>query len=153
LLEEINEETNVNRMWEIVKCISGNFKNKHNSEIMHNNQLATNFIETNFNEELREDFEFTHNTVDEKIFCKSISNEQIMATIKKKKDSSAGGENRLSYYYLKKIKTELLEKILQLTNDVWETGIIPEQCLLIKIVPILKPSRDRLNPKSYRPIA
>lgn len=55
--------------------------------------------------------------------------------------------------FLKRIKTELLIKILKITNETWENGSIPEQWLNIKIIPILKPSKDKSDPKAYRPIA
>lgn len=153
MLEEINEDTNVNRMWEIVKCISGNFKNKNNSEIISNNELAKDFLELNFKKEINEEIEFKNSTADEKRFCKELSKTQMIKTINNRKDTSAAGQNRLSYFFLKRIKTELLVKILELTNEIWEKGNIPEQWLNIKIVPILKPSKDKSNPKSYRPIA
>lgn len=152
-LEEINEDTNVKQMWSIIRCIAGNFKNKNNTELVYNEELAKEFIDLNFVKENVSTFEGSNYDVDEKIYAEEINKDNLINTIKNKKDSSAAGFNNLSYYFLKNMNTDLLYKILDLTNNVWRNEIIPKQWRTSKIIPILKPNKDKTQATSYRPIA
>lgn len=154
MIEEINEQTSVNQMWKIVRCISGNFKNKDNTEITNNKELATKFIDLNFKEINNiEPIVHTNFDVTEEKYLAPLNIKQMIEKIRQKKDSSAAGQNKLSYFHLKNINTNLLIKILEITNKVWKDEIIPEEWLLVKIIPILKPGKDKLKESSYRPIA
>lgn len=46
----------------------------------------------------------------------------------------------------------MLEEILALMNNIWKEGTLPaaEQTV---VVPVLKPGKDALHARSYRPIA
>lgn len=152
-LEEINEDTNTQQMWNIVRCIAGNFKNKNNSELLHNETIAKEFVDNNFVLEENLKFDPVNSNVDEHRYAGEISKDVMLKTIQNRKDTSAAGSNRLSYYFLKNIKSELLNKILEITNDVWKSGIVPKKWQTSKIVPILKPTKDKTKATSYRPIA
>lgn len=155
MLDQINEQTKVNEMWKIVRCVSGNFKHKDNSEIINNKDLATKFMELNFKEEktTNQILTLTNHDVEEEKFLAPLNIKHMMKTIKERKDSSAPGQNKLSYFFLKQINLNLLTKILELTSQVWMDEKIPEEWLIIKIIPILKQGKDKLKESSYRPIA
>lgn len=99
MLDELNERTSVNEMWSIVRCVSGNYKHKENAEIINNKELATKFIELNFKEETHNNLSNTSTNygVEEEKYVASFKIENMIKTIKERKDTSAAGLNKLSY--------------------------------------------------------
>ena len=47
----------------------------------------------------------------------------------------------------------LLQALLEIFNDMWETGKFPENWELATVIPIPKPGKDHTEPNNYRPIA
>ena len=42
---------------------------------------------------------------------------------------------------------------LDIFNDIWASGEIPECCKEATVIPIPKPGKDLKNPSNYRPIS
>ena len=49
--------------------------------------------------------------------------------------------------------TEGLDAFINLYNKIWQHGLFPGQWLKSKIIPILKPEKDSMNPSNYCLIA
>ena len=54
---------------------------------------------------------------------------------------------------LKHLPPKSLQALLDIFNDMWETGTFPESWELATIIPIPKPGKDHAEPNNYRPIA
>ena len=53
---------------------------------------------------------------------------------------------------LKHLPTKSLQTLLNIFNDIWDTGKFPEIWELAIIIPIPKPGKDHAEPTNYRPI-
>ena len=69
------------------------------------------------------------------------------------KNSSAPGEDNIGYQVYKNLPVTAKEKMLNLINQIWETGEIPAACKHSILIPILKQNKDPTKTTSYRPIA
>ena len=54
---------------------------------------------------------------------------------------------------LKRLPPKSLQTLLDIFNDMWETGKFPESWELASIIPTAKPGKDHAEPTNYRPIA
>ena len=54
---------------------------------------------------------------------------------------------------LKHLPSKSLQALLDIFNDIWETGKFPESWELSTIIPVPKPGKDHTEPTNYRPIA
>ena len=54
---------------------------------------------------------------------------------------------------LKHLPPKSLQALLDIFNDIWETGKFPESWELFTIIPVPKPGKDHTEPTNYRPIA
>ena len=54
---------------------------------------------------------------------------------------------------LKHLSPKSLKTLLDIFNDIWKTGKIPESLELATLIPIPKPGKDHAEPTNYRPIA
>lgn len=66
---------------------------------------------------------------------------------------SAPGEDKILYEMLKHLPEKSKKFLLDIINEIWETGIIPKSWKLSLILPMKKPNKDPALPSSYRPIA
>ena len=70
-----------------------------------------------------------------------------------KAHDTATGPDEVHYQMLKHLPPKSLQALLDIFNDMWETGKFPESWELATIIPIPKPGKDHAEPNSYRPIA
>ena len=54
---------------------------------------------------------------------------------------------------LKHLLPKLLKTLLDIFNDIWETGKFPKSWEIATIIPIPKPGNDHAEQTNYRPIA
>ena len=54
---------------------------------------------------------------------------------------------------LKHLPPSSLQALLEIFNDMWETGKFPESWELATVIPVPKPGKDHTEPNNYRPIA
>ena len=83
----------------------------------------------------------------------NISNQQIIAALKKTKNSKALGPDNLSPLMLKKIGPNAINYLANLFNNVVAQAIIPPKWKVGRIIPILKPNKPADQGASYRPIS
>ena len=63
------------------------------------------------------------------------------------------GPDEVHYQILKHLPLKSLQTLLDIFNNMWETGKFPEGWELTTIIPIPKPGKDHTEPTNYRPIA
>ena len=77
---------------------------------------------------------------------------ELRKALKKCHDTAVGCDD-IHYQYLKHLPFQSLDSLLQIFNQVWHTGILPDSWKEAIVIPIPKPGKDSTNPASYRPIA
>ncbi|KAL1447697.1 hypothetical protein WDU94_005615 [Cyamophila willieti] len=77
---------------------------------------------------------------------------ELLATFRSCR-SSAGGIDGICYQMIIQLPTPALEKLLEVYNFIWLTGVFPSLWKTALIIPVLKPNKNCLDPVSYRPIS
>ena len=77
---------------------------------------------------------------------------ELMTALQKSHDT-ATGPDQVHYQLLKHLPDECLRTLLDLYNDVWDTGNIPPPWKEATVIPIPKPGKDHTKAINYRPIA
>ena len=77
---------------------------------------------------------------------------ELVEAIEKSHDTATGPDD-IHYQMLKHLPKRSLQTLLNIFNNIWETGEYPETWRLATIVPIPKPGKDHAEPTNYRPIA
>ena len=77
---------------------------------------------------------------------------ELKEAINKSYDT-ATGPDEVHYQMLKHLPPKSLQALLDIFNDIWETGKFPESWELSTVIPIPKPGKDHTEPTNYRPIA
>ena len=149
LIETINPEMDQRNLWNTVRRISGGFPSKNNIQLLNDAKMSEEFMKVNFPEIITE-LDFTPISTEDRI---TITHNEVLQLIHSKKDHSTPGVDEISFYILKNLNPSLFSKIVELLNIVVNNGNIPDDWRDIKIIPILKPSKNANNINSYRPLA
>ena len=67
--------------------------------------------------------------------------------------SSATGEDLIHNQMLKDLPWNGRRALLKIFNEIWDSGHYPSSWKISKIIPLLKPNKDKQQIKSYRPVA
>ncbi|VDI11964.1 Hypothetical predicted protein [Mytilus galloprovincialis] len=77
-------------------------------------------------------------------YNKLFSLEELKTSLSKAHDTACGPDN-IHYQLLKHLPDSSLEALLQLMNNIWESGDLPSIWKLATVVPIPKPIRESLD--------
>ena len=163
--------------WDMVRKISGKSKSASYHHLNYNfnnanetastkqdiaDTLASQFCSNSSTSHYSEEFQkYKKEQEKTKLNFKSSNNEEyntpfnldeLKDAISKAHDT-ATGPDEVHYQMLKHLPTKSLLALLDIFNDMWETGKLPESWELATIIPIPKPGKDHAEPNSYRPIA
>ena len=69
-----------------------------------------------------------------------------------KAHNTATGPNKIYHHFLKELPEPSTNFLLQIFNDIWNSGDIPKIWKETTVIPIPKPFKDNTNAKNYRPI-
>ena len=86
------------------------------------------------------------------IYSKDFNLDELVEAIQLSHDS-ATGPGDIHYQMLKYLPENSLETLLNIFNNIWTTGIFPEDWQYATIIPIPKPGKDPAEPHNHRPIA
>jgi len=97
-------------------------------------------------------YNFNHNTspLTQPLEC-DISIIELKSAINKLKDKTPG-RDRISYPMIKNLPDSLMQRLLNLYNNIL-IAHIPQQFKISNIIPILKPDSNKTEITSYRPIS
>jgi len=70
-----------------------------------------------------------------------------------KAHGTACGSDDIHYQLLKHLPESALQTLLDLMNDIWETGDLPSIWKLANVIPIPKAGKDHPEPSNFLPIA
>lgn len=149
LIDDITPNLPPKVLWNTVRMLSGSFSKKDNLVLMNNEKLAQQFMDINFPP--TETIKYTPKT--RSTTSIHITTIDFLNILKTKKDSSAPGNDSISYYILKQLNSTIIEKIVKVLNQVVENRCIPEEWRTVKIVPIHKQGKPQMDPLAYRPIS
>ena len=174
---EINQHTPIRDMWNKIKRIQGTrsstniltahktaktSKSKANllSQVFGKNSSNENFPkvfkdkhnENNIKDENRFNFRPTNKSNnDDQEYNLPLTLSELKTAIQNKK-SSATGPDQISYTLLKHMPNEALNTILKLFNQIWSSGIIPDNWKRAECFALPKPGKKHSDPSNYRPI-
>ena len=173
-ISKLTTRTPVKKVWDMVRKISGK---QYSSTITHlskadgskcterkdiANTLADEFEKNSSTGHYSAAFQaFKANAEKRSISFKSNNTEvynnlfsfaELEDAIKKSHDTAVGPDD-IHYQFLKHLPEESLQLLLDIFNNIWETGIFPDIWREAIIIPIPKPGKDTTNPTNYRPIS
>ena len=176
-VSNLNYKTPTKKVWDMVRKISGKSKSASYHHLNYNfnnanetastkqdiaDTLASQFCSNSSTSHYSEEFQkYKKEQEKTKLHFKSSNNEEyntpfnldeLKDAISKAHDT-ATGPDEVHYQILKHLPPKSLLALLDIFNDMWETGKFPESWELATIIPIPKPGKDHAEPNSYRPIA
>ena len=176
-VSNLNYKTPTKKVWDMVRKISGKSKSASYHRLNYNfnnanetastkqdiaDTLASQFCSNSSTSHYSEEFQkYKKEQEKTKLNFKSSNNEEyntpfnldeLKDAISKAHDT-ATGPDEVHYQMLKHLPPKSLLALLDIFNDMWETGKFPESWELATIIPIPKPGKDHAEPNSYRPIA
>ena len=78
--------------------------------------------------------------------------DELRKSLDKAHDTACGPYD-IHYQLLKHLPESVLQTLLDLVNEIWETGDLSSIWKLANVIPIPKPGKDHSEPSNYRPIA
>ena len=175
-VSNLNYKTPTKKVWDMVRKISGKSKSAsyHNLNYNFNNANETastnqdiadtlasqcsNSSTSHYSEEFQkykkeqEKTKLNFKSSDNEEYNTPFNLDELKDAISKAHDT-ATGPDEVHYQMLKHLPPKSLQALLDIFNDMWETGKFPESWELATIIPIPKPGKDHAEPNSYRPIA
>jgi len=173
-VSKLNARTPAKKAWDMVRKISGK---RLNTTITHLNKpdnskcterkdianlLADEFQKNSSSNHYSQKFQtFKKNAEKQKLDFMSDNAEDYniafniteLTNALDKCHDTATGADEIHYQFLKHLPAESLTVILDIFNNIWETGNLPDSWREAIIIPIPKPQKDATNPTNYRPIS
>jgi hypothetical protein len=171
--ENILEENklNIKKTWSTLNKIIGNKNNKsgfpnnfviNNTQVGDRQEIAEAFniffskigLQTGLNvPKVNTSFKsFMPKPMLHSIFLAPVSPSDVFNTTQKLKPKTSSGYDCISTKLLKATINEILEPLTHVINTSFETGIVPKDMKIAKVIPIYK-SSDKTLLKNYRPIS
>ena len=158
-------KTPINKVWNMIRKISGKSKSafyKHLNTNFNNTEakatskkdiadtLGSTFMKNSSNRNYCEKFP-TYMRDQQKINLnfKSSNTEEYNNPFNLVELKEAINKSQM----LKHLPPKSLQALLDIFNDIWETGKFPESWELSTVIPVSKPGKDHTEPTNYRPIA
>ena len=86
------------------------------------------------------------------IYNKDFNLDELVEAIQQSHDS-ATGPDEIHYQMLKRLPENSLKTLLNIFNNIWETGKFPKDWTYATIIPNPKPGKNPAEPNNYRPKA
>ena len=172
-VSSINHRTPMTKVWNMINRIKGRANSstvKHlnvNNEIVTEkadiaNTLAEQLAFNSSSEKCSENF-LKHKRIAEKkkINFKSANNEyynrnfsedELKSSLGRAHDT-AEGPDKIHYQLLKHLPTESAVLLLDIFNNIWQSGNFPDCWREATVIPLPKPGKDHSDPNNYRPIS
>lgn len=167
-VNKLNKDTPIQDVWNSIKKIKG----KKKSAIIQGtnitsakeitNALVREFYNKSSDNNYNAEFLQTKNRVEQLPLIINEDDAEINAEIKiwevqnainELKINKSPGPDNISFEFLKQLPQETVKLIANIFNHIWIKEQFPQSWEEIEIVPILKPQKNKTDPKSYRPIA
>merc|ERR1711954_533440 len=90
--------------------------------------------------------------IEEDIQLKEVTIKEVYEFINKSRPTKSRGNNEVNMYILKQIPQLSAIALTHIINTIIRTGIFPDCMKISRVIPILKPKKDKNLLRSYRPI-
>ena len=124
--------------------------------------LAESFCKKSSSENYSEKFQrnkareekkkLSFNSSNSEHYNKLFTFKELKSALNKAHDSSPG-HDKVNYQFLKHLPLTSLSVLLDIFNDIWQSGDFPSSWREALVIPIPKPGKDAIDPANYRPIA
>ena len=172
-VNRLNSSSKSNKVWDMIRKISGKNKSSPINHLSKNHVKATNkkdiadllaktFSTNSSSDNYNEQFQnikkkaektklnFKSNNLED--YNQPFSLSELTDSIMKSHDTAVGPDE-IHYEFLKHLPSISLEFLLQVFNEVWVSGRFPTSWKEATIIHIPKPGKDNTDPSNYRPIA
>ena len=168
----LDSKTNVKQIWDMIRKIRGKFSHSCIKHLSVNNTTITDIHDiTNALGEAfssisstdaytatfqqykinQEKIELNFHSNNSEYYNKYFSLSELIQAIKVSKDTAPGPDS-IHYQFLKHLPEPSLQLFLLLLNRIWTGDPFPDSWLESTVIPLLKPGKEAINPRSYRPI-
>ena len=177
-VSNLNYKTPIKKVWDMVRKISGKSKSASHQHLNTNfnggaetkattkkdiadtlgDAFSTNSANRNYSKEFQnyqkqqEKIKLNFKSSNNEEYNNPFNLDELKDAISKSHDT-ATGPDEIHYQMLKHLPLKSLQTLLDILNNMWETGKFPESWELATIIPIPKPGKDHTEPTNYRPIA
>ena len=177
-VSNLNYKTPIKKVWDMVRKISGKSKSASHQHLNTNfnggaetkattkkdiadtlgDAFSTNSANRNYSKEFQnyqkqqEKIKLNFKSSNNEEYNNPFNLDELKDAISKSHDT-ATGPDEIHYQMLKHLPLKSLQTLLDIFNNMWETGKFPESWELATIIPIPKPGKDHTEPTNYRPIA
>ena len=167
----LENQHNIRKTWSILKEAIGKHNNKtsfpqtfviNEIEVSDKNQIAEGFnnyfskigIQTNRNvpQSNRHFSEYMPSPNVHSMFLEPVMPSDILSVCHKLKPKSSCGNDGISTKLLRETISYIVQPITHIINRSFDTGIVPQEMKIAKVVPIYK-SSDKALLKNYRPVS
>ena len=114
----------------------------------------------NYVKERRTAFQVDRNSIyaetepgDDNNLLSDISTEEVIENLRRCKDKSAAGDDKISYRMLKKLPLKVLSHLSSIYNVCLRTGYFPKAWKKATVTMVPKPGKDCTSAKNHRPIS
>ena len=173
-VSSINRDTPSNIIWQRIKAING-ISQSSPSAIIHDEKVIVDKQEQAclFGDHFSAKCSLVNNQHDEDLFsplenlihqnhdtlceqadpCDDPFTMEELELALSEISNSATGSDRIHNQMLKDLPHNGKSLVLAVVNEIWQEGTYPSEWKVSKIIPLLKPNKDKQQIKSYRPIA
>ena len=164
-VSQISHDTPIGKVWRIIRSIKGH-SSYTSHPLIHQGQVVSQARDKteifgnqfqdnarscgkhieNFNQQLKE---ATKNSNED--YNSDIRIEELYQALESTKDTSPG-EDEITYPLIKNLAQSNLLELLDIFNQIFQTGSYPQCWKTGLVIPILKPNKPKEEVTSYRPI-
>ena len=138
------DNTKIDTQDKIADALADAFAKKSSSQ-----NCSTNFQKNKTNEEKKR---LNFSSKNQESYNKLFTLQELKTALHKTNDTSPGPD-KVHYQFLKHLPDTTLSILLDIFNDIWQSGEFPTSWLEALVIPIPKPGKDTSDPNNYRPIA
>ena len=173
-VSKINSNTPSKKVWDMIRKISGkskssvikHLKTQQNSSATTAEEIANTLAESfasksssdNYSEQFKnikskkEKQRLNFNSKNDEDYNKPFSITELKDSLSNSKNSAAGPDD-IHYQFLKNLPPDSLQLLLNIFNDIWSSGKVPDSWKEATVIPVPKPGKDDTDPVNYRPIS
>ena len=171
-VSKLNSRTSSKKVWDMIRKINSKCSSPINHLNVNNKELdtprdiadalASTFTKKSSSENYSEQFQRNKAKEEKKkLSFKSNNTEHYnklftlkeLKTALEKAHDSCPGSDKVHYQFLKHLPFTSISILLDIFNDVWQSGDFPSSWKEALVIPIPKPGKDSSDPNNYRPIA
>jgi ribonuclease HI len=168
--EQLNLDKDGSKLWNLAKAMNDESSKsspitlQHNDQLISGKQAADHFIQQyaktsdlevppERDQEVRETQRQYKQTKGEPLMNSPFTTAELEDALKTLKLRKSPGADKITNEMLLNLGPKAKKKLLQLMNESWRTGIVPQVWREAIMIPVHKKGKDKSKADSYRPIS